>query len=151
MTDLIELNAKLIHFNTVSFNTLLVIDGTSLALSFLECESFFFEVATKAPSVVCCRCSPNQKAQIVEAIKKYTKQITCAVGDGGNDVGMIQMASVGIGIVGKEGKQAAMASDYSILKFENLNKLLLWHGRLSVKRTALLTQFIFHRGNNSKK
>lgn len=51
---------------------------------------------------------------------------------------MIQMADVGIGIVGKEGKQAALAADYSVLKFSYLNRLILWHGRLSYKRSALL-------------
>ena len=75
---------------------------------------------------------------VVEAIKLYTKKITCSIGDGGNDVGMIQMADVGIGIVGKEGKQAALAADFSINKFCYLDKLLLWHGRLSYKRSALL-------------
>lgn len=40
------------------------------------------------------------------------------IGDGGNDVGMIQEAHVGIGIEGKEGKQAALASDYSIREFQ---------------------------------
>jgi phospholipid-translocating ATPase len=59
---------------------------------------------------------------------------------------MIQSSDVGIGIEGKEGKQAALASDFSILQFKHLNQLLLWHGRLSYKRSALLSQFIIHRG-----
>lgn len=66
-------------------------------------KSLFLEVSTKAPAVVCCRCSPTQKSEVVESIKKYTKKITAAIGDGGNDVGMITSADVGIGIVGKEG------------------------------------------------
>jgi phospholipid-translocating ATPase len=53
---------------------------------------------------------------------------------------------VGIGIEGKEGKQAALASDFSILKFKYLNMLLLWHGRLSYKRSACLSQFVIYRG-----
>ena len=61
-----------------------------------------------------CRCSPTQKAIIVKKIGMYTKKRTAAVGDGGNDVGMILEANVGIGIVGKEGKQASLASDFSI-------------------------------------
>jgi phospholipid-translocating ATPase len=109
-------------------------------------EARFFEIATKAPAVVCCRCSPTQKTQVTAAIKKYTGKITAGVGDGGNDVGMIQQANVGIGIEGKEGRQAALAADFSIVKFEQLNKLLLWHGRMSYKRSALLGQFIIHRG-----
>jgi phospholipid-translocating ATPase len=59
---------------------------------------------------------------------------------------MIQAADVGVGIVGKEGKQAALAADFSILKFKNVLALLLWHGRLSYKRSALLSSFIIHRG-----
>lgn len=68
------------------------------------------------------------------------------IGDGGNDVGMIQEADVGIGIVGKEGKQASLAADFSIIKFSHISRLLLWHGRLSYKRTATLSQFVIHRG-----
>lgn len=107
---------------------------------------FFIEVSANAPCVVCCRVSPKQKAFVTESIKHYTGRKTCGIGDGGNDVGMILAADVGIGIVGKEGKQAALASDFSILKFMNLKKLLLWHGRLAYKRTAVMSQFIIHRG-----
>ena len=70
----------------------------------------------------------------------------CAIGDGGNDVGMIQEADVGIGIVGKEGQQASLAADFSILQFCTLTRLLLWHGRNSYQRSARLSQFIIHRG-----
>lgn len=66
------------------------------------------ELATACPAVVCCRCSPEQKAVIVRLIQEHTDRRTAAIGDGGNDVSMIQAASVGIGIVGKEGKQVGM-------------------------------------------
>ena len=79
-------------------------------------------------------------------IRKYTNKRTAAIGDGGNDVAMIQEANVGIGIVGKEGKQASLAADYSITKFKHLNLLLLWFGRLSYKNTATISKFIIHRG-----
>ncbi|CAD8137568.1 unnamed protein product [Paramecium pentaurelia] len=138
------LQKKLKQFETKT-NQLLVIDGTSLQTAFKK-EEFFFRIATQAQSVVCCRCSPTQKALVTECIKKYTHKIIACIGDGGNDVGMIQSADVGIGIEGKEGKQAALASDFSILKFKYLNSLLLWHGRLSYKRSALLSQFVTHRG-----
>lgn len=68
------------------------------------------------------------------------------IGDGGNDVALIQSAHVGVGIYGKEGVQAALASDFSIAKFSDLNSLIYWHGRLSYKRSSLLAQFIIHRG-----
>jgi len=75
-----------------------------------------------------------------------TGKRTCSVGDGGNDVGMIQEAHCGIGIVGKEGKQASLAADFSIDQFKYLRYLILWHGRLSYKRSAVLSQFVIHRG-----
>lgn len=59
---------------------------------------------------------------------------------------MIQAADVGVGIVGKEGKQASLAADFSITQFSHLTKLLLWHGRNSYKRSAKLSQFVIHRG-----
>jgi phospholipid-translocating ATPase len=69
-----------------------------------------------------------------------------AIGDGGNDVGMILEADVGIGIEGKEGMQASLACDFSLKQFGHLKKLILWHGRLSYKRSSILSQFVFHRG-----
>jgi phospholipid-translocating ATPase len=96
--------------------------------------------------VICCRCAPAQKAEITVGLKKILEFGVCAIGDGGNDVRMIQSANVGIGIEGKEGKQAALASDFSVTKFNTILKLTLWHGRLAYMRTALLTNFIFHRG-----
>ncbi|KNC82576.1 hypothetical protein SARC_05150 [Sphaeroforma arctica JP610] len=74
-------------------------------------------------------------------------KLRCAgIGDGGNDVSMIQAADVGIGIVGKEGKQASLAADFSITKFKHVSRLFLWHGRNSYKRSSALAQFIIHRG-----
>lgn len=93
-----------------------------------------------------CRCSPTQKALITNKIATFTKKRTCAVGDGGNDVGMILQANVGVGIVGKEGMQASLASDFSIDEFKRLRRLIMWHGRLSYKRSAVLSQFVIHRG-----
>lgn len=103
-------------------------------------------MAANAPAVVCCRVSPTQKATLTEGVKQYTGKIVLGIGDGGNDVGMIQAADIGVGIVGKEGKQAALASDFSLLKFKYISKLLLWHGRLAYKNTSVMSQFVIHRG-----
>lgn len=145
MTDPVEVQNKLLSFGNLT-NGILVIDGTTLEVALSSCYKIFFECTAQAPGVVCCRCSPTQKTIITEGVKKITKKKTCAIGDGGNDVGMIQAADVGIGIEGKEGKQAALAADYSIMKFKYLNKLLLWHGRLSYKRSAMMAHFVIHRG-----
>ncbi|CAD8176770.1 unnamed protein product [Paramecium pentaurelia] len=84
---------------------------------------------------------PNLKAQATELIKEHTQKIVLSIEDGGNDVAMIQVANVGVGRVGKEGKQAALATNIS-----QLDVLLLWHGRLAYKRTSLMAQFVTHRG-----
>ena len=125
---------------------LFIIDGDSLDLALKHLESEFFHTAMQALSVVCCRCSPTQKRIIVKTFKKYTKARIAAVGDGGNDVAMIQEADMGIGIVGKEGLQASLAADYSIKEFKTLSILLLWWGRLAYKNTGTVANFVMHRG-----
>lgn len=124
----------------------LLIDGESLALFLTHYRTEFISVAVKLPTVVACRCSPTQKAEVAKLIKDFTKKRVCCIGDGGNDVSMIQAADVGVGIVGKEGRQASLAADFSIEHFFHLTKLLVWHGRNSYKRSAKLAQFVIHRG-----
>ncbi|EDW76123.1 uncharacterized protein Dwil_GK14835, isoform A [Drosophila willistoni] len=124
----------------------LVISGESLEVCLQYYRPEFLELATASPAVVCCRCSPTQKAQVVALIQKHTRKRTCAVGDGGNDVSMIQQADAGVGIEGREGRQASLAGDFSIPQFSHIAKLLLIHGRRSYKRSAALSQFVIHRG-----
>lgn len=124
----------------------LLIDGESLALFLNHFRKEFISIAVLLPTVVACRCSPNQKAEVAKLIREFTKKRVCCIGDGGNDVSMIQAADVGVGIVGKEGRQASLAADFSIEQFYHLVKLLVWHGRNSYKRSAKLAQFVIHRG-----
>ncbi|GFO25333.1 phospholipid-transporting ATPase [Plakobranchus ocellatus] len=124
----------------------LIITGDSLQVCLKYYEHEFVELACQCPAVVVCRCSPTQKADIVNLLKNHTGKRTCAVGDGGNDVSMIQAADAGIGIVGKEGKQASLAADFSITQFSHIGRLMLVHGRNSYKRSAALSQFVIHRG-----
>ncbi|XP_062265681.1 probable phospholipid-transporting ATPase IIB isoform X4 [Platichthys flesus] len=124
----------------------LVISGDSLEVCLSYYEHEFVELACQCPAVVCCRCSPTQKAQIVRLLAQHTSNRTCAIGDGGNDVSMIQAAHCGIGIEGKEGKQASLAADFSITQFKHIGRLLMVHGRNSYKRSAALGQFVMHRG-----
>ncbi|KAI2641926.1 phospholipid-translocating P-type ATPase [Hypomontagnella submonticulosa] len=124
----------------------LLIDGESLTLYLTHFGVDFISVAVRLPTVIACRCSPTQKADIAKLIKEFTKKRVCCIGDGGNDVSMIQAADVGVGIVGKEGRQASLAADFSIEQFCHLTKLLVWHGRNSYKRSAKLAQFVIHRG-----
>nr|CAD7263117.1 unnamed protein product [Timema shepardi] len=124
----------------------LVISGDSLEVCLQYYQHEFLELACGCPAVVCCRCSPTQKAEVVRLIQRHTGKRTAAVGDGGNDVSMIQAADAGIGIAGREGHQASLAADFSIPQFSHLARLLLVHGRRSYKRSASLSQFVIHRG-----
>ncbi|XP_023503786.1 probable phospholipid-transporting ATPase IIB isoform X3 [Equus przewalskii] len=124
----------------------LVISGDSLEVCLRYYEHELAELACQCPAVVCCRCSPTQKARIVKLLQQRTGKRTCAIGDGGNDVSMIQAADCGIGIEGKEGKQASLAADFSITQFKHIGRLLMVHGRSSYKRSAALGQFVMHRG-----
>lgn len=124
----------------------LLIDGETLALMLTHFRTPFISLAVLLPAVIACRCSPAQKAEVANLIRQHTRKRVCCIGDGGNDVSMIQAADVGIGIVGKEGRQASLAADFSITQFCHLTKLLVWHGRNSYKRSAKLAQFIIHRG-----
>jgi phospholipid-translocating ATPase len=90
-------------------------------------EKEFIQIAMNLPAVIACRCSPTQKAEIAKLIKHISGKRVCCIGDGGNDVSMIQIADVGVGIVGKEGKQASLAADFSITQFSHLTKLLGKH------------------------
>jgi phospholipid-translocating ATPase len=123
-------------------HSVVVVDGQTLAQITEDdtLQMFFYELAILADSVICCRASPSQKAALVKSIRKRVKKsITLAIGDGANDIAMIQEAHVGIGITGKEGLQAARTSDYSIAQFRFLTKLLLVHGRWNYIRTCKYT------------
>ncbi|KAL2967840.1 hypothetical protein AAZX31_16G196200 [Glycine max] len=124
----------------------LIIDGTSLVYILeKELQSELFDLATSCRVVLCCRVAPLQKAGIVDLIKSRTDDLTLAIGDGANDVSMIQMADVGVGICGQEGRQAVMASDFAMGQFQFLNKLLLVHGHWNYQRVGYLILYNFYR------
>uniref|UniRef100_A0A671N614 Probable phospholipid-transporting ATPase IH n=1 Tax=Sinocyclocheilus anshuiensis TaxID=1608454 RepID=A0A671N614_9TELE len=109
-------------------------------------KEIFLEICRNCSAVLCCRMAPLQKAQIVKLIKASKEHpITLAIGDGANDVSMILEAHVGIGIMGKEGRQAARNSDYAITKFKHLKKMLLVHGHYYYIRIAELVQYFFYK------
>jgi phospholipid-translocating ATPase len=87
-----------------------------------------------------------QFSKVVELVKKSEFSPICAaVGDGANDVSMIQEANVGIGIFGKEGRNAARSADFAISRFKFLRRLILVHGYLYYTRTACFVQYFFYK------
>jgi magnesium-transporting ATPase (P-type) len=86
-----------------------------------QLRSIFEKFLFKFKCVVFSRTTPNQKAKMVKLVSNSGK-ITLAIGDGANDVNMIQESHVGIGIMGNEGKQAANSSDFAIHKFKDIKR-----------------------------
>ena len=127
----------------------LIITGSALkhVLGDTHMEEILFNLAACSKSVIACRVSPKQKALLVKMVKKYVKPrpVTLAIGDGANDVGMIQEAQVGIGISGLEGQQAVNNSDFAIAQFRFLAPLLLVHGRWNYVRMAKTCMYSFYK------
>lgn len=124
----------------------LIIDGKTLkyALTF-GVRQYFLDLALSCKAVICCRVSPLQKSEVVEMVKKQVKVVTLAIGDGANDVSMIQTAHVGVGISGNEGLQAANSSDYSIAQFKYLKNLLMIHGAWNYNRVSKCILYCFYK------
>uniref|UniRef100_A0A7N5ZZZ2 Phospholipid-transporting ATPase n=1 Tax=Anabas testudineus TaxID=64144 RepID=A0A7N5ZZZ2_ANATE len=124
----------------------LVIDGQTLAMALSsDLEDRFVDLAKRCRSVLCCRVTPLQKSRVVKLVQEKLKVMTLAVGDGANDVNMIQAADIGIGISGQEGMQAVMASDFAISRFKHLKKLLLVHGHWCYSRLANMIIYFFYK------
>ncbi|KAH3671888.1 hypothetical protein OGAPHI_000074 [Ogataea philodendri] len=142
-------NAKKDH-SPSSGNYAIIVDGASLESIFNnpELKLKFLLLCKQCRSVLCCRVSPAQKAQIVKMVKDTLKVMALAIGDGANDVAMIQAANVGVGIAGEEGRQAVMSSDYAIGQFRFLVRLLLVHGRWSYKRLGEMITCFFYKNVN---
>lgn len=124
----------------------LVIDGETLKLVLDDAlRQKFLLLCKECKAVLCCRVSPSQKAAVVGMVKNGLDVMTLSIGDGANDVAMIQEAHVGVGIAGEEGRQAVMSSDYAIGQFRFLTRLMLVHGRWSYRRLAETTANFFYK------
>ncbi|XP_035382046.1 probable phospholipid-transporting ATPase IM isoform X1 [Electrophorus electricus] len=139
-------NPKVVQDENVNGEYGLVINGHSLAYALegsMELE--FLRTACMCKTVICCRVTPMQKAQVVELVKKYKQAVTLAIGDGANDVSMIKAAHIGVGISGQEGMQAVLSSDFSFAQFRYLQRLLLVHGRWSYLRMCKFLRYFFYK------
>ncbi|GAO14526.1 hypothetical protein UVI_02032370 [Ustilaginoidea virens] len=124
----------------------IVIDGFTLRWALSDgLKQKFLLLCKQCRSVLCCRVSPAQKAAVVAMVKNGLDVMTLSIGDGANDVAMIQEADVGVGIAGLEGRQAAMSSDYTIAQFRFLQRLVLVHGRWSYRRLAESISNFFYK------
>ena len=124
----------------------LVIEGGALQHALREDQQgHFLDLCASCTGVVCCRVSPIQKARVTSLMKERGGRVTLGVGDGANDVGMIKAAHIGVGISGREGRAAVLASDFSVGQFRFLARLLLVHGRWSAKRNREVVLYAFYK------
>ncbi|KAK3020773.1 hypothetical protein RJ639_045845 [Escallonia herrerae] len=124
----------------------LIIDGKSLVYALEDdMKNMFLELAVSCASNICCRSSPKQKALVTRLVKLGTGKTTLAIGDGANDVGMLQEADIGVGISGVEGMQAVMSSDIAIAQFRFLERLLLVHGHWCYRRISSMICYFFYK------
>ncbi|KAF4521584.1 hypothetical protein B566_EDAN001304 [Ephemera danica] len=109
----------------------LVMDGASLALALKSDRKLLLDLSTQCSTVIACRLSPLQKSEMVALIKTLKSEpITAAVGDG---------------IVGKEGRQAARSSDFSIPRFRHIKRAFFVHGHWYYVRVANLIQYFCYK------
>ncbi|XP_010786384.1 probable phospholipid-transporting ATPase IM [Notothenia coriiceps] len=135
-----------VYEETIIAEYALVINGHSLAHAMEpQLEHVLLDLACLCKTVICCRVTPMQKAQVVELVKRHKRAVTLAIGDGANDVSMIKTAHIGVGISGQEGMQAVLASDYSFAQFRYLRRLLLVHGRWSYFRMCNFLWYFFYK------
>ncbi|XP_014809815.1 PREDICTED: probable phospholipid-transporting ATPase VD [Calidris pugnax] len=128
------------------FSAGLVIDGRTLEHVLHDSlQNMFLELTEKCRAVICCQATPLQKSVLVRLVRSKLKAMTLAVGDGANDVSMIQVADTGVGISGQEGMQAVMASDFAISQFRHLRKLLLVHGHWCNTRLTNMVLYFFYK------
>ncbi len=139
MTDVFNINFKEKYY--------MIVDGIML-IEILKSPSLsekFFKIGLVCRSVICCRVSPSQKAEVVKLSQKFGPWITLSIGDGANDVPMIMEAHIGVGIQGKEGTQAVRSSDYAISQFKYLQRLVLIHGRNGYRRISTFICYYFYK------
>ncbi|XP_063475562.1 phospholipid-transporting ATPase VD isoform X4 [Symphalangus syndactylus] len=124
----------------------LIITGKTLEFALQESlQKQFLELTSWCQAVVCCRATPLQKSEVVKLVRSHLQVMTLAIGDGANDVSMIQVADIGIGVSGQEGMQAVMASDFAVSQFKHLSKLLLVHGHWCHTRLSNMILYFFYK------
>lgn len=143
--DGIKHNEKLMHERK---RRIIIVQNEALASIYgvSEYRQNFIRISKTCEAVICCRVSPKQKADVVRMIKENDQSLlTMAVGDGNNDVSMINEAHVGVGLYGNEGLRAVQASDYAIPEFKVLWRLIFVHGRMRYSTISTFILYFFYK------
>lgn len=147
--DKILLHTKLLYrkYRDSGKHVAVIVDGTALEFILKNFERclMYLALLKDCESVICCRVTPKQKAAVVRVVKTYMGKCCLAIGDGGNDVNMIQQGNIGIGIFGLEGMQAANSSDFAVPEFQCIERLIFVHGRWLYLRNAEMILYFFYK------
>ncbi|KAG1664091.1 hypothetical protein FOA52_013275 [Chlamydomonas sp. UWO 241] len=142
----VEMENQGMMLPTGATNVGLVIEGHALATFLHKAhQDALVHLCASCKAVVFARVSPMQKANVTKLVRGKLGAVALAIGDGANDVGMITAAHIGVGISGREGRAAVLASDYSFAQFRYVARLLLVHGRSSYKRNIEVVQYSFYK------
>lgn len=103
----------------------------------VELRQKLAQVFTCSKAVILYRATPQTKSRIMQFVAEYRKDANMkqvnsrllAIGDGANDINMIQQSDIGIGLTGKEISSISAFSDFTIINFKSLHRLLFFHGR----------------------
>lgn len=160
-TNLLETNDQLLIFNKLdsaddfayqvldSIPISIAIDGVSMEKIFTDPTAVdrFLSLVKKEnfKTAIICRATPKLKADVVKLIKENLQVQTLSIGDGANDVAMLQQANIGVGLFGNEGLQAVMNSDFALTKFHHLKRLLFVHGTQNYERSSTMILYFFKK------
>uniref|UniRef100_A0A915PNG5 P-type ATPase N-terminal domain-containing protein n=1 Tax=Setaria digitata TaxID=48799 RepID=A0A915PNG5_9BILA len=115
--DVHEAHKQILTHNNLNYCIVLSSDVLFL---FVKQDSKFLHILQRSISVLCHRMTPSNKAKIVRIAKEVLHGGVLAIGDGANDVPMIQCADVGIGVYGQEGLQVNCSMDSNVGAKKNL-------------------------------
>ena len=135
---------KLYDYYTNHSKNILLLDGASLDIALNYTKDTFFQITKHSPGVLCCNCSPEQKFLLVKYMKEYSNKVCLVIGNNKNDVDMLREASVSVGLHSSESRHASAAADYSITKFNQLNKLIFGFGKMSYINVAKLVNICIY-------
>jgi phospholipid-translocating P-type ATPase (flippase) len=125
-------------------NPVLVVTGNAVDYCLNDWLDDFMELTEHMNAIILSRVSPFMKAQVASTVRDRGG-VTLAVGDGANDVGMIQVAHVGIGVYGREGSHAAQSSDFAVPRFRDLVRLLTVHDHWTVIRFTTVAMIMLYK------
>lgn len=127
----------------------LVVEGADLNNFFItpDVQTCFINMACSADIVIACGLTPIQKAELVKLVKLRLAPtpITLAIGDGLNDIKMIQEAHIGVGVINPDNPHAASYADFAVTSFSSLKQLLFLQGSRTLQAMCIVVYWSYFK------